>query len=59
MPLRDGSDDETVSYNIVKLLGEGYPEDQAKAIAYRKAGRIKDDPKKKQVGERIGKRVDP
>jgi len=42
MPLKRGSTRATVSHNIVgKLIGEGYPKDQAAAIAYSKAGRGK------------------
>ena len=41
VPLRRGSNRATVSHNIGKLIGEGYPKDQAAAIAYSKAGRGK------------------
>jgi hypothetical protein len=41
MPLKEGSDRETIQYNIKKLIEEGYPRDQAIAIAYSKAGRSK------------------
>ena len=37
MPLKSGSSDETVSSNIKKLKGEGYPHEQAIAIALDKA----------------------
>jgi hypothetical protein len=33
MPLKSGSSNKTVSSNISKLRGEGYPQDQAIAIA--------------------------
>lgn len=39
MPLKKGSSDETVKANIKRLIDEGYPRDQAVAIAYREAGR--------------------
>lgn len=39
MPLREGSSDDVVSDNIAQLIRDGYPKDQATAIAYRKAGR--------------------
>jgi hypothetical protein len=41
VPLREGSDDDTVSSNIRQLREDGYPEDQAVAIAYKKAGRAR------------------
>lgn len=39
MPLKQGSSDETISENVKKLMNEGYPQDQAVAIAYKEAGR--------------------
>ena len=47
MPLREGSTDEVVSWNISELRHAGYPEDQSIAIAMSKAGRKKKTPKKK------------
>lgn len=41
MPLKKGSSDETISENIGRLVDEGYPQDQAVAIAYKEAGRSK------------------
>ena len=37
MPLRSGSSQETISENIAQLIREGYPQEQAAAIAYSKA----------------------
>jgi len=39
MPLKEGSDRETISENIAKLLREGYPRKQAIAIAFSYAGK--------------------
>jgi hypothetical protein len=39
MPLAKGSTDKTIADNIAKLIKEGYPKDQAAAIAYETAGR--------------------
>lgn len=33
MPLRPGSSEETIRANILKLISEGYPENQAIAVA--------------------------
>jgi|TARA_R110000824_G_scaffold342067_1_gene528530 hypothetical protein len=41
MPLRRGASSATVAHNIGKLISEGYPRDQAAAIAYAKVGRRK------------------
>lgn len=39
MPLKRGSSDETVSTNIKREIAAGKPQDQAVAIAMRKAGK--------------------
>lgn len=41
MPLKKGSSNKTVSDNIRKLMGEGYPQKQAIAISMREAGRAR------------------
>lgn len=43
MPLKPGSDDETISKNIAELVRSGHKQDQAVAIAYSKAGKGKKD----------------
>ena len=37
MPLKKGSSQDVIGHNIGKLITEGYPRDQASAIAYDKA----------------------
>lgn len=44
MPLRRGSSNKVISDNIRTLRHEGYPQRQAIAIAYRKAGRSRKNP---------------
>ena len=39
MPLAEGSSNDAISTNVGTLMKEGYPQKQAVAIAYSKAGR--------------------
>ena len=45
MPLKNGTNDEVISINIKRLIAEGYPKQQAIAIAMHNAH--KDEAKKK------------
>jgi len=47
MPLKRGSSRKTISANIAKLRREGYPADQAAAIAYRVARESRSGGRKK------------
>lgn len=47
MPLRKGSSAEVISFNISKLIKEGYKPAQAKAIAYNMARKNKTKKEKK------------
>jgi len=49
MPLRTGTSKKTIGTNIGKLIAEGYPREQAAAIAYDKAGKSRR--KKEGVGK--------
>lgn len=44
MPLKEGSSQETISANIATEIRAGKKPDQAKAIAYSKAGKASDGP---------------
>ncbi len=41
MPLKKGTSQKVISENIATLIKEGYPRDQAIAIAYRSAGKTR------------------
>ncbi len=51
MPLIKGSSDSVISSNISELRNSGYPEKQAIAIAYSKAGRSNKSKGKKHEGK--------
>jgi len=48
MPLKRGSSQKVISQNIRKLVREGYPQDQAAAIAYKHAGKSRSSKKSKR-----------
>jgi len=48
MPLKKGSSQKVISYNIAELIRAGHPRKQAVAIAMRQAGKIKKKPKKRR-----------
>ena len=45
-PLKKGSSNIVISKNIAELMNSGHPQDQAIAIAYKEAGRSKNNKKK-------------
>ena len=51
MPLKRGSSQATISKNIAQLIEEGYPRNQAVAIAYRTAGKSRPKPAQKSAGK--------
>ena len=48
MPLRAGRSKKAISANIKQLMHEGYPQDQAIAIAYSRAGLARKKRKKRK-----------
>lgn len=56
MPLAKGKSAKVVSKNIGTLIGEGYPQKQAVAIAYSKAGLSKKKSKKKVAKKKSAKK---
>lgn len=48
MPLKEGKTQDVISSNIRELIKSGYRADQAKAIAYSKAGKSHKKPEKKE-----------
>lgn len=55
MPLKSGKSQDVISANIATLIREGYPRDQAVAIAYQHAGMSNKSGKTKK-GDKKGKK---
>jgi hypothetical protein len=55
MPLKRGSSQATISKNIAQLIEEGYPRNQAVAIAYRTAGKSRPKVRRKPAKKRTRK----
>lgn len=59
MPLKKGSSKETISENIKQLIDEGYPKEQAIAIAYKQAGKSKDEaPRRYYSVSKLSKKIE-
>lgn len=52
MPLKSGKSQDVISQNIAILIKEGYPRDQAVAIAYQHAGKSNRQAKDKRKGKK-------
>lgn len=48
VPLREGSDNQTIAENIRRLRHAGYSQEESLELAYKKAGRYDPERKKKQ-----------
>lgn len=56
MPLKKGKSQKVISENIHEMVHAGYPIEQAKAAAMKKAGKSKSKPSKKGKGRKKGAR---